>query len=89
MFKILQARLQQYVNHELLDIQGDFRKGRGTKHQISNMHWLIEEEKKIPGKKKKIYLGFTDYATVLDCMDHNKCGKIFKRWEYLTTLTTP
>ena len=52
MFKILQARLQQYVNHELLDIQGDFRKGRGTKHQISNMHWLIEEEKNSRKKKK-------------------------------------
>ena len=75
MFKIPQARLQQYVNHELLDIQGGFRKGRGTKHQISNMHWLVEEEREF---QKNIYLGFTDYANVLDCVDHSKLGKILQ-----------
>ena len=75
MLKILQARLQQYVNRELPDIQAGFRKGRGTRDQIANIHWIIEKNKRIPEKKKKyiyIYSCFIDYAKAFNYVDNNK-----------------
>ena len=69
MLKILQARLQQYGNHELPDVQAGFRKGRGTRHQIANIHWIIEKAR---GFQKKIYLCFIDYVKAFECVDHNK-----------------
>ena len=69
MLKILQARLQQYVNCELSVVQAGFRKGRGTRDQIANMHWMI---KKTTEYQKNIYLCFIDYAKAFDCVDHNK-----------------
>ena len=75
MFKILQARLQQYLNRELLDVQAGFRKGRGTRDQIGNMHWIIEKAREF---HKNIYFCFIDYAKALDCVDHNKLWKILK-----------
>ena len=76
MLKILQVRLQQYVNHELPDIQAGFRKGRGIRDQIANIHWIIEKSKRAP---EKIYFCFIDYAKAFDCVDHNKLWKIFKQ----------
>ena len=73
--KILQARLQQYVNHELPDIKGDFRKGRGTRDQIANIHWIIRKSREF---QKNIYFCFIDYAKAFDCVDHNKMWKILK-----------
>ena len=67
--KILQARLQQYTNHELPDVQAGFRKGRGTRDQITNIHWIIEEAKKF---QKNICFCFIDNAKAFDCVDHNK-----------------
>ena len=67
--KILQARLQQYVNHELPDVQAGFRKGRGTRDQIANICWIMEKASEF---QKNIYFCFTDYAKAFDCMDHNK-----------------
>ena len=75
MLKILQARLQQYVHHELPDVQAGFRKGRGTRDQIANIHWII---KKIGEFQKNIYFCFIDYAKTFDCVDHNKLWKILK-----------
>ena len=69
MLKILQARLQQYVNHELPDIQAGFRKGRGTRDQIANICWTIEKAREF---QKNIYFCFLDYAKAFDCVDHNK-----------------
>ena len=69
MLKILQARLQQYVNRELPDVQTGFRKGRGTRDQIANICWIMES-KRVP--EKNIYFCFIDYAKAFDCMDHNK-----------------
>ena len=69
MLKILQARLQQYVNCELADAQAGFRKGRGTRDQIANIHWIIEKAREF---QKKIYFCFIDYAKDFDCVDHNK-----------------
>ena len=69
MLKILQARLQQYVNHELPDVQGSFRKGRGTRDQIANICWIMEKAREF---QKNIYCCFIDYAKVFDCVDHNK-----------------
>ena len=69
MLKILQARLQQYVNQELPDVHAGFRKGRGTRDQIANIRWIIEKQKKF---RKSIYFCFIDYATIFDCVDHNK-----------------
>ena len=69
MLKILQARLQQYVNRELPDVQAGFRKGRGTRDQISNIHWTIEKAREF---KKKIYFCFIDYAKAFDFVDHSK-----------------
>ena len=83
LLKILQARLQRYVNHELSDVQVGFRKSRGTRYQIANTRWIIEKEREF--QKKKIYFCFIDYAKAFDCVDHNKLGKFFKRWEYQTT----
>ena len=82
MFKILQARLQHYVNHELPDIQADFRKGRGTRDQIANICWMIEKAREF---QKIIYFCFFDYAKAFDCVDHNESGKFFKRWESQAT----
>ena len=73
MLKILQARLQQYVNQELSDVQAGFRKGRGTKGQIGSIHWIIEREREF---QKNIYFYFNDYAKLFDCVDHNKLWKI-------------
>ena len=79
MLKILQTRLQQYVNSEFPDIQADFRKGR--KPEI-NIHWIIEKAREF---QKNIYFCFIDYAKAFDCVDNNNCGKFWKRWEYQTT----
>uniref|UniRef100_A0A8B9YGG7 Reverse transcriptase domain-containing protein n=1 Tax=Bos mutus grunniens TaxID=30521 RepID=A0A8B9YGG7_BOSMU len=75
MLKILQARIQQYVNCELPDVQAGFRKGRGTRDQISNIHWIIEKAREF---QKNIYFCFIDYAKAFDCVDHNKLWKILK-----------
>ena len=69
MLKILQARLQQYVNHELPDVQAGFRKGRGTRDQIANIHWIIRKAREF---HKNVYFCFIDYAKAFDCVDHNK-----------------
>ena len=82
MLKILQARLQQYVNRELPDVQAGFRKGRGTRDQIANICWIIEKAREF---QKNIYFCFIDYAKAFDCVDHNNCGKFLKRWEYEKT----
>ena len=73
MFKILQARLQQYMSRELPDVQAGFRKVRGTRDQIANIRWII---KKIREFQKNIYFCFIDYAKVFDCVDHNELWKI-------------
>ena len=75
MLKIIQARLQQYVNRELADVQAGFRKGRGTRDQIANIPWII---KKASEFQKNIYFWFIDYAKAFDCVDHNKLWKILK-----------
>ena len=75
MLKILQARLQQYVNCELPDVQAGFGKGRGTRYQIANICWIIEKARDI---QKNIYFCFIDYAKAFDCVDHKKLWKILK-----------
>ena len=75
MLKILQARLQQCMNHELLDVQAGFRKGRRTRDQIANIHWIIEKAREF---QKNIYFSFIDYAKAFDCVDHDKLWKILK-----------
>ena len=75
MLKIFQARLQQYVNHEIPDIQAGFRKGRGTKDQIANICWSIEKAREF---QKNVYFCFIDYAKAFDCVDHNKLWKILR-----------
>ena len=75
MLKILQARLQQYMNQELLDVQVGFRKGRGARDQIANIRWIIEKAREF---QKNISFCFTDYAKAFDCVDHNKLWKILK-----------
>ena len=82
MLKILQAKLQQYMNNELPDVQAGFRKGRGTRNQIVNIHWIMQ---KTTEYQNNIYLCFIDYVKVFDCVNHNKLWKK-KRWEYQTTL---
>ena len=82
MLKILQAKLQQYANRELPDVQAGFRKGRGTRDQIANICWIIKKAREF---QKKIYFYFIDYAEAFDCVDHINCGKFWRRWEYLTT----
>ena len=69
MLKILPVRLQQYMNHELPDVQGGFRKGRGTRDQIANIRWIIDKAREF---QKNIYFCFIDYAKAFDCVDHNK-----------------
>ena len=84
MLKILQARLQQYLNCELPDVQACFRKGRGTRDQIANVHWIIEKAREF---QKNIYLCFIDYAKAFDCVDHNNLWNILKEMgipEHLT-----
>ena len=84
--QIFQARLQQYVNHELPDIQAGFRKGRGTRDQIANIHWIIEKASEF---QKNIYFCFIDYAKAFDSVDHNKLWKILKEMgipDHLTCL---
>ena len=75
MLKILQARLQQYVNRELPDVQAGFRKGRETKDQIANIRWIIKKAREF---QKNIYFCFIDCAKAFDCVDHNKLWKILK-----------
>ena len=84
--KILQARLQQYMNWELLDVQSGFRKGRGTRDQIANILWIIDKAREFQ-KKKNIYLSFIGYAKAFDCMDHNKMWEILKEMETPDHLT--
>ena len=86
MLKILQARLQQYVNHILPDVQADFRKGRWTGDQIINIHWITEKAREF---QKNIYFCFIDYAKAFDCVDHNKLWKIIQEMgipDHLTCL---
>ena len=86
MFKILQARLQQYMNHELPNVQARFRKGTGTRDQIANICWVIEKAKEF---QKNIYFCFIAYAKVFDCVDHNKLWKILQEMgisDHLTCL---
>ena len=75
MLKILQTRLQQYENREFPDVQAGFRKGRGVRDQIANIHWLIEKAREL---QKNIYFCIIDYAKAFDCVDHNKLWKILK-----------
>ena len=84
MLEILQARLQQYVNHELPDVQAGFRKGRGTRDQIANIHWIMKKARKF---QKNIYFCFIDYAKAFDCVDYNKLWKILKEMELPDHLT--
>ena len=86
MLKILQARLQQYVNCELPDVQAGFRKGRGTRDHIANIRWIIEKATKF---QKNIYFCFINYAKAFDCVDHHKLGKILQEMgipDHLTCL---
>ena len=86
MLKILQARLQQYINHELPDVQPGFRKGRATRDQIANICWIMEKVREF---QENIYFCFIDYAKAFDCVDHNKLWKILKEMsipDYLTRL---
>ena len=82
MLKILQARLQQYMNWELPDAQAGFRKGWGTRDQIANIRWITEKAREF---QKNIYFCFIDYTKAFDCVDHNKLWKILKEMEYQTT----
>ena len=85
-FKVFQARLQQYVNHELPDVQSGFRKGRGTRDQIVNICWIIKKAREF---QKNIYFCFIDYAKAFDCVDHNKLWKTLKEMgipDHLTCL---
>ena len=81
MLNILQARLQQYVNQEFLDVQAGFRKGRGTRDQIAKFCWIIENARQF---QKNIHFCFIDYAKAFDCVDHNNCGKFLNRLDYQT-----
>ena len=86
MLKILQARLQQYVNHELPDAQTGFRKGKGNRDQIANICWITEKAREF---QKNIYFCFIDYTTAFDCVNHNKLWKILKEMgisDHLTCL---
>ena len=87
MFKILQGRLQQYMSHELPDVQAGFRKGRGTRDQIANIFWIMEKAREF---QKNIYFCFIDNAKALDCVDHNKLWKILQEMgipDHLTCLS--
>ena len=86
MLKILHARFQQYMTHELPDVQAGFRKGRGTRDQIANIHWIIERAREF---QENIYFCFIDYAKAFDCVNHNKLWKILKEMgipDHLTSL---
>ena len=86
MFKILQARLQQYMNHELPDVQAGFRKGRGIRDQIANIKWIIKKAREF---QNNIYFSSIDYAKAFDCVDHNKLWEILKEMgipDHLTCL---
>ena len=86
MLKILQARLQQYVNRKLPDVQAGFKKGRGTRDQIANIHWIMKKGREF---HENIYFCFIDYAKGFDCVDHNKLWKILKEMgipDHLTCL---
>ena len=86
MLKVFQARLQQYVKRELPDVQAGFRRGRGSRDQISNIQWIIEKAREF---QRNIYFCFIDYAKAFDCVDHNKLGKILKEMgipDHLTCL---
>ena len=82
MLKILKARLQQYMNCELPDVQAGFRKGRRTRDQIVNICWIIKKAREF---QKNIYFCIIDYAKAFDYVDQANCRKFFKRWEYQTT----
>ena len=84
MLKILQARLQQYMNRELPDVQAGFRKGRGIRDQIVNIYWIIKKAREF---QKNIYFRFTDYAKAFDCVDHNKLWIILKEMRIPDHLT--
>ena len=84
MLKILQARLQQYMNCELPDVQDGFRRGRGIRDQIANIRWIIEKAREF---QKNIYFCFIDYAKTLTVCITTNCRQFFKRWEYQTTLS--
>ena len=75
MIRILQARLQQYMNHEIPEVQAGFRKGRGTRDQTANICWIIEKSREL---QKNIYFYFIDYAKAFDCVDHKKLWKILQ-----------
>ena len=79
MLKLLQAQLQQYVNHELPDVQAGFRKGQGTRGQIANICWIIEKAREF---QKNIYFCFIDYAKAFDCVNHKYLWEILKEMEY-------
>ena len=83
MVKILQARPQQYMNGEISDVQTVFRKGRGTRDQIANIHWIIQKAREF---QKNIHFCFTDYTKAFKCVDHNKLENSLKRWEYQITI---
>ena len=86
MLKLLQARLQQYMNHELPDVQAGCRKGRGTRDQTANIYWIIEKAREF---QKNLYFCFINYAKTFDCVDHNKQWKILKEMgiqDHLTCL---
>ena len=85
MLKILQARLQQYVNCELPDVQAGFRKGRGIRDQITNIRWIIDKAREF---QKNIYFRFIDYAKAFDCVDHDKLWKILKEMGIPDNLTS-
>ena len=84
MFRILKARLQQYVNWELSDVQAGFRKGRGTRDQTANIRWIIEKPREF---QKNIYFCFIDYAKAIDCVDHNKLWNILNEMGILDYIT--
>ena len=86
MFKILQTRLQQYMNYELPDVQTGFRKGRRIRDQISNIHWIIKKAREF---QKNIYFCFIDYAKAFDCVDHNKPWEIIQEMGIPDHLTCP
>ena len=81
--KILQVSLQQYVNREFPEVQSGFIKGRGTRDQIVNIHWIIEKAREF---QKNVYFCFIDYAKAFDCGSQKNCEKFLKRWKYQTTL---
>ena len=86
MLKILQSRLQQYMNHEHPDVQAEFRKAIGTRDQIANIYWIIKKTRQF---RKNIYFCFVDYAKAFDCVDHNKLWKILKEMGIPDHLTCP